>query len=203
MILKLEDLLCGRKHSANDNSESLCIISTVCIIIPLKQFLSLQQSSLGNFSWVWGGSTVPNLLEPLSCRWNKDHRIISYGSGRFNSFEPVQTSDSSNSPLPLLEVSLEAASTSSSGSRMEVVSKVPNDHYACQTCPTLSKHFQWLPSDFHHWKWYNSSKPVRNIVQHPEPVLGWTWHEFKVEFNPTEPLRTTDQTTELQRKEGS
>ena len=34
-----------------------------------------------NFSWVWSGSTLPNLLEPLSSRGNKDHSTISHEFG--------------------------------------------------------------------------------------------------------------------------
>ena len=45
MGLKLEDLLRGRQHSANDNSESLSVLSSAqcCMCLPTEQFLSLHE----------------------------------------------------------------------------------------------------------------------------------------------------------------
>ena len=40
--------------------------------------LQREQRSQYNFSWVRGGSILPNLLEPLSSRGNKDHSKISH-----------------------------------------------------------------------------------------------------------------------------
>ena len=34
-----------------------------------------------SLTWVWGGSTLPNCLKPLSSRGNKNHRVISHEFG--------------------------------------------------------------------------------------------------------------------------
>ena len=87
-----------------------------------------------NMTWVRGGSTFPNLFEPLSSRGNKDHRIIWHEFGLVQLFRTCSNYSSTQETRPAVELDM------SSG-------------------------------------WFNSSEPVRTIVQHREPVLQWslTW----------------------------
>ena len=43
----------------------------------------------GRFEWVWGGSTTPNLLEPLWCRGNRPTGQFQVSLGWFNHTEPL------------------------------------------------------------------------------------------------------------------
>ena len=72
---------------------------------PVRTIVQHEKPGLRwNLTWIWCGSTLPNLVEPLSSRGNKDHKIISHEFGVIQLFRTYSNHSSTREPKPAVEL---------------------------------------------------------------------------------------------------
>ena len=111
-----------------------------------------------SLTWVRGGSTLPNLIEPLSSRGNMDRRIISHEFGVVQMSEPVWTTGN--------------PACGGTWHAFGVVQLFRNCSNHCSTQETRPV----VEADIRSG-WFNTSEPVRTTGN---PACGGTWHAFGV-----------------------
>ena len=133
-------------------------------------------------TWLRCGSTLPNLVEPLSARGNKDHKIIYHEFGVVQLF---RTCSNHSSTREIVLWSLFPLELMRNYPMILVPSRAQwRKSWTTPTKPRRTSELQSEQVSYDNFSWVRGCSTLTNIFE-PQFNTGnqacsWTWHEFRV-----------------------